>query len=830
MKRRSLRIRLLLSISAVFLFMGLIGTILNYWIASHMFSRFGQQYTEEILRAKRVEFDRTFTRNIDASKFLAKNSLMKDWLRDENNQEISFLAKNLMRELKEITRETDIFLAVDSSLNFYLNGNFVSKLSKDKPDDSWYWMTRDARPFNLNIDHNEILGTTKLWVNILVEDGKNKLGVIGTGLDITRIVEDLMRKISSGASVMVFDRRGYIKAHPNERYIQSRQVYDLISGVDITNVMNLLSTGTNQGMIVNAGLKNEGEPVSGSFTFIQSTGWYMLVTMDVDQILAAIFVPFIITLVSTLLVVAIVLFLLVTRLILHPLVILGQGLDRIRNKDFTSQITLDTGDELGEVARTVNMMTDNIRNYTENLELLVEARTKELQMAFNEVHSLKVQQDGDYFLTSLLINPLLEYSVQTERVALEARISQKKKFRFRSHDGEIGGDVCIARQVIMHGKRYTAFVNGDAMGKSLQGAGGALVLSVIFNAYVNRTHAFGTANHPYPEKWLRQCYHELQNVFTSFDGSMMMSVIVGLLDEDSGMLYYFNAEHPYPVLYRSGVASFADCELSSQKLGSFGTIENLKLRTLQMESGDVILLGSDGRDDILLGHDALTGARLINEDETLFLRFVEEGGGELDRILANLEKAGEITDDLSLMRIAYTAPARTVPDGFSSRRDAAVALIHQGLVERALNELRILLAEYPEKDAFRAAIGCCQRLYRGLDSAVRESDAGASVLRVQAEILEEAHVLFPLEKDFMYLRAHTAYQLGNAALSQEYAERFRLYYPEHVHNLVILAETSLRLRKIHKAELVVGDLQRIDPANAHIEGFRQRIASAQGSL
>lgn len=827
MKFRSLRVRLLIAISSVFLLVGVIGTAVNYGIANHMFSSFGEQYTQEILRAKRMEFDRTFTRNIDSSRFLAKSSLMKEWLKNENDPTLSALAMGLMREMKEITKETDIFVALDTSLRFYLNGEFINKLSKDKPDDSWYWMTRDGKPFNFNIDHNEVLKTTKLWVNILVEDNGVKLGAIGTGLDISYIVNDIMSKISSGASVMVFDRRGYIKAHQNDLYIQEKRIYDLLSGVDITNTMQALQESTNQSLIVNTRLVNEGETVSGSFTYIQSTGWYMLVTMDVDQMLSAIFVPFILTLVLCLLIVAFVLYALVTRMVLRPLALVSQGLERIREKDLNSRIVLESQDELGEVARTVNMMAENIRNYTENLELLVEARTKELQMAFNEVHSLKVQQDGDYFLTSLLIDPLLEYSVQAGTVALEARITQKKKFRFRTHDGEIGGDVCIARQISMQGKRYIAFVNGDAMGKSLQGAGGALVLGVIYNAYVNRTHSLGTANHAYPEKWLRQCYNELQNVFTSFDGSMMMSVIIGLLDEESGMLYYFNAEHPYPVIYRDGIASFADCELSSQKLGSFGTTENLKLRSLQMESGDVLILGSDGRDDLLLGHDDLTGARMINEDETLFLRVVEEGGADLDQILINLENIGELTDDLSLMKIAYLAPERPKPADFDQRRGEAIALIHQGAVEKALDELRVLLVEYPDQDAFKAAVGCCQRIYRKLDPEERESEVGAGVLRVQAEILEDAHIVFPIEKEFMYQRAYIAYKLGNMSLAHDFAERFRLYYPSQVNNLVILAEASLRLGKVHKAGLVIGDLERIDPDNGNLEGFRQRMATVK---
>ena len=179
------------------------------------------------------------------------------------------------------------------------------------------------------------------------------------------------------------------------------------------------------------------------------------------------------------------------------------------------------------------------------------------------------------------------------------------------------------------------------------------------------------------------------------------------------------------------------------------------------------------------------------------------------------------------MRTAYTTPARMMPGDYAVRRDAAISMIHEGSVEQALNELRILIAEYPDRDAFKAAIGCCQRIYRGLESEIRESDLGAGILRVQAEILEDAHIYFPLEKEYMYLRAYTAFQLGNTVAAHEYAERFRLYYPEHVNNLVILAESALRLKKLHKAELVVGDIARFDPDNSNLDGFRQRILTAR---
>ena len=42
------------------------------------------------------------------------------------------------------------------------------------------------------------------------------------------------------------------------------------------------------------------------------------------------------------------------------------------------------------------------------------------------------------------------------------------------------------------------------MGKSLQGAGGALVMGVVFNAYINRTPLF--ASNKTPEAWLTEIY------------------------------------------------------------------------------------------------------------------------------------------------------------------------------------------------------------------------------------------------------------------------------------------------------------------------------------
>ena len=153
--------------------------------------------------------------------------------------------------------------------------------------------------------------------------------------------------------------------------------------------------------------------------------------------------------------------------------------------DLTVRADIVTKDEVGELSQTFNTMAETIKDYTDNLEKKVEQRTEELEEAFNNIKTLKNQQDGDYYLTSLLLNPLVIKEVDDNIIDVEFYIDQKEKFQFNEKTGEIGGDLCIANTITLRYKSYTVFVNGDAMGKSLQGAGGALVLGVVFNAYVS---------------------------------------------------------------------------------------------------------------------------------------------------------------------------------------------------------------------------------------------------------------------------------------------------------------------------------------------------------
>ncbi len=305
------------------------------------------------------------------------------------------------------------------------------------------------------------------------------------------------------------------------------------------------------------------------------------------------------------------------------------------------------------LANSFVKLNEEVEDLNKNLEKKVIERTDALNQTLSEVNILKDQQDGDYFLTSLLINPLARNDNRSQKVETEFFTKQKKVFEFRGTKTEIGGDICISNNIYIADKTYVVFLNGDAMGKSIQGAGGALVLGVVFHAVVTRTKADEMEPNLSPEIWLRDLFLELQSTFESFDGSMLTSLVLGLIDEDSGFLYYINAEHPWTILYRDKKASFIENELWLRKLGFPKNEKNFQIKTFQLYPDDILICGSDGRDDIDLSKDNDPTNRIINEDHNQILSFVQDSNADLKTIVNKIETFGTITDDLTFIKIVY---------------------------------------------------------------------------------------------------------------------------------------------------------------------------------
>ncbi|MCB1317789.1 MAG: SpoIIE family protein phosphatase, partial [Leptospiraceae bacterium] len=341
----------------------------------------------------------------------------------------------------------------------------------------------------------------------------------------------------------------------------------------------------------------------------------------------------------------------IRSLLCMPVMLHGKpsGILYLENNLTAGTFTPDRLEVLSILSAQAAVSLENALMYA-GLEQQVAERTQEVQHTLEKVQNLKVQQDSDYYLTSLLVQPLARISVTNERIQVRGLVHQKKQFQYKKWSEQIGGDVCIARDITLQDRDCVVFISADAMGKSLQGAGGVLVLGSVFESIISGVGAYEEIARLAPAEWLHRSHLELNSVFNSFSGYMMVSALLGLIEAKTGIFHFINCDHPGTVLYRNRRAAFMDEDIT-HKLGVYWLPIQSTLSSIQLEKGDLIITGSDGRDDLLVTNE--NGPDEINDDADDFLRRVERADGDIQIIFEDLIASGQLTDDLSLLSVQF---------------------------------------------------------------------------------------------------------------------------------------------------------------------------------
>ncbi|GEM_PF-3492663 len=435
-----------------------------------------------------------------------------------------------------------------------------------------------------------------------------------------------------------------------------------------------------------------------------------------------------------------------------------------------------------------------------------------VQRSLSEVERLKEQQDGDYFLISLLTDTLNNINkAANENVKVDMIIREKKKFKFRKWEKEIGGDMAMAYTIRLRGKPYTMFLNADAMGKSIQGAGGVLVMGSILKFLTERTlDTSSKKSRLYPEKWLRDAFVELQRVFESFNGSMLMSLVLGLVDEQTGVLYFMNAEHPWCILYRDGKALFLEKELIFHKIGTQGVQNQLWVQVHQLKPGDTVFIGSDGRDDLVIAYDE-KGQRIINEDEYEILKRVEEAGGNLAKVEQQIERNGLFTDDFSMIRLFWNKKPEPL------RTNSELTRLMKN-VEKALSMENFDVAHQFLEKAYKMDRYHLPVVKELIQIFMRKRNYA------KALYFAEKHLAFdPFDSKYLYLASYCAKINRNIKKAMDYGERLRLRDYRNVKNLVNLADIYLQAGRKNRAEAMMEEAEKYEPQNRYSRHLKKIV-------
>ncbi|HEX5756201.1 MAG TPA: ATP-binding protein [Arenimonas sp.] len=283
-------------------------------------------------------------------------------------------------------------------------------VSAAEPKDDWFYASlRADSDYNINVNYDEHIQTTRVWFNaVVVHEGK-RIGLTGSALVLDRFLADFIESASDGATPVIVDDQRLIQAHPDRQRIAwgsgaggidaERGGSKRLQSDRIEELPQLLGQARAAGDgIAAAWMSLEGKRQRVAAAYLPELNWYVLSAVDASaaQVLDPGWLPLLGTAGAALLLALLLGFgFAIERLLLRPVEALRGAAEAIAEGDYSRTLPAPGQDELGALNRAFARMAERVRSYTSELESAVGERTEALQQALDRIlHSERLLLSG----------------------------------------------------------------------------------------------------------------------------------------------------------------------------------------------------------------------------------------------------------------------------------------------------------------------------------------------------------------------------------------------------------------------------------------------------
>ncbi|MBD9514830.1 MULTISPECIES: biofilm regulation protein phosphatase SiaA [Pseudomonadaceae] len=538
-------------------------------------------------------------RELALSRRLAESVVTQDWLLSENDPARRALFFREAEGFRADQHNYSYFVVVDSSRHYYFNDSSSPlsnspryTLSDTDPQDRWYFDTlaRDET-YNINVNYDAKLKVTKVWFNMVVRAGNEKVGLAGGGLDLTEFLDQFISRREAGVTPMIVDPEGAIQAHPDTRLIAfssgssgqaKHHVYDLLANDQQRTALRqtLRQAETNPGEVETMWGTIDGKEQLIATAYIPQLRWHVLSAIDLHaaQVLDSRWIwPLVGTLAGLLAILLIGFAYTVDLLVLRPLRGLKQSAKAIAAGQYDSPLPRTRPDEIGELSSAFASMADQVRRHTEELEDKVQQRTQALEAANREMAAAQ-KKIGD----SIDYASLIQRAILPDR-QLQASLGEHHFVLWKPRD-VVGGDFYIYRE----GPIDSLIGVVDCAGHGVPGA----LMTMLALAAID--HAIDSVKSHDPAAILRETDHVMRGMLgqEEFTHSLATNMDAGLVrvDHQRKLLHFSGAKISLFASDGNDVREYKGARraIGDKRQGDYQDVE------IPMETGWTYYLCTDG--------------------------------------------------------------------------------------------------------------------------------------------------------------------------------------------------------------------------------------------
>jgi len=652
-----LRNKALLALLFAF-FVALVPALLIGWsVMQSVQSHLGEAFARNLAELSRQQIIAPISRELTLSQRLAQSQFTLDWLLDEQDPSKTRRFFVEAEGYREAFRDEAYFIINARSHNYYFNDNESAnsrepryQLDPHNPGDSWFFnLKRRIGDYNINVNPDAQLGITRIWINMPVRQNGQLLGLVGTGLDLTRFIEELLRTEEKGVTPMLMDSQGNIQAHPDADKIaygsgagageKGQSIFNALEPVaqaQLRQRMTQLGSESDEVALLKAQLDGTSQLLA--LAYMPDLDWYLLVAVNLDVAEVVTGRWWLTILLGTTLIV--VLFLVavafsVERILIRPLSHLQQSATAISKGRYDVDLPPAAGDEIGDLARAFDSMARTVQSHTQELESKVRERTRDLENSNREIA-----------LFNKMVNDSIDYASLIQRAILPdaslQRVLGNNYFVLWQPRDTVGGDFYFFHS---EGERHLIGLV-DCAGHGVPGALMTMLARAAFD------HAIREQGLESPAQILHSADRVLRNMLQDFDLPRALAT-----NMDAGLVLLRPADCRLTFagaklsLYVAEGDSVQECKgdkraLVARKPGCYQDVE------LSDRPGQRYYLTSDGYLDQAggdlgygMGHSGLTEVLRSIQAQSM----AEQGQSLHDRLLAWKGEAYEQRDDICVL-------------------------------------------------------------------------------------------------------------------------------------------------------------------------------------
>ena len=401
-KLKGLRGRFLLLVIMIYVLVGAASLFGFYRVADSIIQRLGVGYATQYANQQRSRILAKIQRELVLTQKLAASPLLRHWAQDESNPELKQAALQELESYRAIFADHSFFFVVRASGDYYTNDaaneyaghEFRFVMNTKDPTMTWYYATLEhGDAFDLHVDYDAQLDVTKIIVNAMVkDDAGRKIGIGGTGLDLSEFIKNIVRTRDQGVENLLIDADGFVQGQSNAALMAA-----IAHNTDVKKrleVFNLMSSASEQadlrailqrmkgGQIADAQteLTIDGQKRIAAISYMPELHWAAIVLVDPSEVIhLEMFRPILFLLAAALLLTILLVSGLLDRLVLTRLARLTSLTHDIAAGQYDRKLEVDRDDEIGQLTHSFNAMTKTVGDYMQNLEQKVDDRTEALQ-------------------------------------------------------------------------------------------------------------------------------------------------------------------------------------------------------------------------------------------------------------------------------------------------------------------------------------------------------------------------------------------------------------------------------------------------------------------